>query len=464
MNTTNPYAAPETDCLDIPPPPPEILQKQDWGPGMRLSVTLGVLCLVVLLGFLRIPLIRWDGGSVFGGSVYTTNGSISLLLIGLVPIIVAFMLVEIIAMILPKLRAYRHGGFQGRAKLQRAALMLAMGLIVLNAFQRVRFARSVDMIGDDAITFFLTSTALILGSSALLGLMTLVERHGLGNGFSVVLAGTLVTEIIPRSWLGGHAAKTGNPEHLVGGLILLILLPVLIFSQRPKPVSESESMPRSLPVPTSGLQPLALPASILGVLNAAVSLLGTDGLIRLKATASSFLNTASMAGFVSVALLCILFSLLFNRHYHVMEPWARLFPDQKEEMSSRAWRMFGAGLLYTLVFLLVLTFLQILLNQESKGLDLVVLVTLAFIGMDLVKEWRFRNAFGSMVSLWPLHRVHAVGPVVVGLRGAAIPVFTKGLHHRSLMHFFGPLVPIEILVPADRAEEALPIVKGLLAP
>ena len=50
--------------------------------------------------------------------------------------------------------------------------------------------------------------------------------------------------------------------------------------------------------------------------------------------------------------------------------------------------------------------------------------------------------------------MYAVAPAVRLLQSAGIPAFARGLRVRSLLLFFGPHVPIELLVPAEHAARA----------
>ena len=73
--------------------------------------------------------------------------------------------------------------------------------------------------------------------------------------------------------------------------------------------------------------------------------------------------------------------------------------------------------------------------------------------MDVVGEWRARHG-RELRSVWPLHRVYAVDPALARLAAAGITAYPRGVYLRTLLQFFGPWVPVELLVPEDRAAEA----------
>ncbi len=84
--------------------------------------------------------------------------------------------------------------------------------------------------------------------------------------------------------------------------------------------------------------------------------------------------------------------------------------------------------------------------------------------VDLAGEWRFRRLHSRLIGVWPVHRVYAVQPALKALTDASIPAFPRGLHHRTLLQFFGPYVPVTLLVPAAQATEAERIVRARLVP
>ena len=96
-------------------------------------------------------------------------------------------------------------------------------------------------------------------------------------------------------------------------------------------------------------------------------------------------------------------------------------------------------------------------------MDLTVLVVGTAVVLDLAKEWRFRRAHPELARAWPVHRVYAIQPALQALQAAGIPAFPRGLHHRTLLQLFGPYVPVTLLVPEEKAEEAEHLVGARLA-
>ena len=85
-------------------------------------------------------------------------------------------------------------------------------------------------------------------------------------------------------------------------------------------------------------------------------------------------------------------------------------------------------------------------------------VFLAAVVRDLLDEVRFRRRHGEVETVVEIQRLELLGPVREALESRAIPVLFAGLWMRSLLHVFGPLVPVRVLVPPQELERARDVV------
>jgi hypothetical protein len=293
--------------------------------------------------------------------------------------------------------------------------------------------------------------------------MRLIERRGLGSGFSVVLVGVLASEALRAAARDPHAFR-GTPTRL---MVLTLLLVILSLAFRREPGGMGRTSRRwELPFPACGLQPAFLPLFALTLFTALRLGFGAFPLSSLRDPFMALNALMDRLVFQGVALLLSvpLFTLLFHWPGHVAEAWNRRQPGREEAHLREAWRTVGRSMIPSAGFLVCLLVLRGLLLRERDAMDLVGLVLAVAIGTDLVREWGFRIRHGVLASAWPLHRIHAVGPALETLEEAGIPAFARGLHHRSLLQFFGPMVPVELLVPEGRVEAASELLQALLAP
>jgi hypothetical protein len=91
-------------------------------------------------------------------------------------------------------------------------------------------------------------------------------------------------------------------------------------------------------------------------------------------------------------------------------------------------------------------------------------VVLPAVLTDAVVEWRARARRADLVTVWPLHQVQLADEVAATLAAEGIAVHLRGLRFRSLMHFFGPEVPIAVMVPVADAERAHKLLAERLTP
>lgn len=457
MTSENPYAAPlasgPTPTPPVVPLPEGVLARPErahWGVYRRLAVTLGVLIAVVLLGRVDVPLPGSAPRSVLGPLLPRAGGSLRLLWLGLGPVLSAFVLVELGALILPKLRPLRLGGFADRARLTRMSLWLGLGLAALQGMWLMRALRELHCLEEGAHWFFLLTALLVAGTFLLVGLARLVSRFGLGQGYSVVLAGLLLGDLIPAL---GRVPPVGASARPLVCLVLLVMVPVLVLA---RPAGDGGRI--TLPTPVCGIFPLQWPLLLVALFagflrEIPLSLEAKGDLLRVL-RGDAFQASLLMG-------LALGLTLLFAWPPRVAEAWQRTGASPE---GLDPWRQVGTALVRSLVLLLLVAFLERLLVREGDAFRVIFLVPLVFIGLDLCREWTFRGAAGNVVSVWPLHRVYEAAPALHVLREAGIPALAQGVHHRSLLQGLGPMIPIEILVPEARGDEALRLVHRVVAP
>jgi len=158
----------------------------------RTFISLGVLA--VCLAARQIPLPTVIPKADFG------DGSMagwSIMALGVGPLLSGYLLVEFAALIVPAWRPLRVGGPAGRAKLHRAALITGM---VLALPQALVFTIALETTGVtrnyDGGFRVITVLTLVGATGALVALARILDREGLGGGFSILLLANLVPQIV----------------------------------------------------------------------------------------------------------------------------------------------------------------------------------------------------------------------------------------------------------------------------
>ncbi|MDB4968669.1 MAG: Preprotein translocase secY subunit [Myxococcales bacterium] len=386
-------------------------------PALRLVVTVVVPLIVFLLSRITLPGIDLPvtPNVPLPNAVSFDPSLVSVVALGLLPIVTAFVLVEIVAAILPPLRPLRRNGPAGRRSLRRASVALALLMTFVQGFFIARYFESLSqrslvlLVPNPGAAFQLVLAATLTGATALLlSLSWIVDHFGLGNGVSLLLGEAAL------STLAGHA--TADVRTLLSlALVAAATGALLTFHRR---------RAGALRDPITGAIPLFVAASFWSLF----SRLSAWGL-PIPAPDRPDSIAFAVTHCVLLALLAVPFAFAFQRGISR----DRLLPALGR---ATAW--------------LVLVALVAL----SAGDDALCAVTATAVGVDLVLEWRLRQHAPTLVAVWPLPSVASIDPALARLRAAGIYGFVRAAHHRALLQFFGPYLELDLLVPLARAEEA----------
>jgi hypothetical protein len=435
-------------------------------------VTLAAPVLASLAG--HIPLPNLDA------SVPAARG-VGLLALGLGPIVSTFVLVELAALTWPAWRPLRVSGRAGRARLETASVSLGLLLAVVQAWAVALHLVSIGALPDELPARAVAILTLVAASAALVWVVSLVGRHGLGNGYAILFAAGALTFPFGRSpevettvsgIAGGIAGIAGQGETatllfaLQLALFLFVAIAVLgmLLGNEPAPPGRLGTL--RLRDPASGLVPLFFATDLLLLLAMLTS--WAPALLPVGEALRPGTGLHSGVLLVLAVALGIVFARLFNQPARVAEVWGRLAaappePAAREARARAALRMARLRVVAMLAFV-------VLLSSSTAAFGPALIVPGSVVGLlyalaavaDVLGEWRARCGAPDLVSVWPEHRLYAVDAGRAALSGAGIPVFARGVHYRALGQFFTPYVPVELLVPASRAAEAEAILGRVL--
>ncbi len=380
---------------------------------------------------------------------------LSLLALGLQPLYVGFLLVELFS--LTSGRNLRQGGLAGRARLDRAAL--AAGLLVAAvqaagiAFSLSRMVTAGEPVvahpGGEFILF--TVVTLTAATAALFALATAISRWGIGNGFCwmIGLQTILVTE---RAWR--HQATQAAGDSARTNLLFSALTVVPFFAlaawlslrrEEVKLRAEGGALPLALPTLPQGIEPLLWTQAILSFAASrwAVSRLGLPQITPLYSILGRLL--------LIPAFSFLTFALFANRRRMA----ANLAPlaEVPAEISSLVDRRFvRTTALLTAGALGLYLLWRYLPVSVYLGLDVVFVLTA--ITLDLRDELSFAKRHSGSAHLLQLDNVHLASYLRSLLAQQGIEALPRAHRFRALYFFFYPLVKIDLLVPAGRLDEA----------
>jgi SecY len=422
----------------------------------RVVWTLVAVMVMFAAGRLTLPGInRVELAHVIAHGTELSWGAISrmsLIALGLGPLITSFVCVELVALVVPRWRRLRHSP-EGRRKLAVAVATTAILVASLQAYFVTLYLEEMDRAGAEIVVPHMRSligVTLVGGTMFLVWLVSVINRRGIGNGYAVLMvAGWLMSP----NWKG-----FGEHPVLVLALAALAIVGVVVVVVVLTRARVAGPGGASIPLPSSGLVPL----SELGGVAVAIKQLLVLG-FALPLGLARLIHSAETLIVVAVAILIlatVLWSWLFTRptlRRDVLVRAGYAEPDLRTWVRATALSATGLAVIFVLMFVT-----RRYVPELGVLGDPVVLAFITATLLDLIDETRARRR-SPLVAVWPLHDPMLAGVVHDNLRAAEIPHQLQASRLRSLLWFFGPYVPIMVLVPEGHAVVAEKRLRELLA-
>ena len=433
-----------------------------------LALALTLLAPFAVLLAQRVTLPGVDAEAL--GSIKYPLVNFSLLALGVMPFITAAIVVEIVALISPPWQHLRHGGPEGRRKLSRATVLLAFALAVFQGWGISQAAAEVFTNPGMASALLVTVT-LVAGVALTHLLAEVVSLRGLASGYGVLYASLSFLGIFTRfddidlSLAARDVLGTLVASAVIAAVTWFALersTPAGTQAQKTATYREAATSARApalaLPSPASGLIPLTLGASI-------ITLLISFG--------SRWFDVSWLlddAGYWAVLLALVLptnsvLTRLFNPPERVAEVFARARAEgaARAALEAEARAELGSAEMKAAVFVFAVILIELLASRFARISVSAWSVALAVaLVLDIAAELRARRAMPDLVPVWPEHRPYAIAAAREALGAEDIPVHARGERLRRLLQFFGPYVPIDLMVPQAHAARAAKILNGVL--
>jgi preprotein translocase subunit SecY len=204
-----------------------------------------------------IGIASTQGGNVFALVNLFSGGALlklSVFALGIMPYITASIILQLLAVVIPRLETLRKEGQAGQAKITQYTRYLTVGLAILQSTGIVALARSGNLFGsgvctqplipNDSIytitTMVITMTA---GTAVIMWLGELITDRGVGNGISILIF-TQIIAVIPGEMLNIYRSK----HAFTFGIVLLVGVAIVAFvvfmeqAQRRIPVQYAKRM------------------------------------------------------------------------------------------------------------------------------------------------------------------------------------------------------------------------------
>ncbi|MFG6196534.1 preprotein translocase subunit SecY [Nonomuraea sp. JJY05] len=399
----------------------------------KLLFTLGLIALFRLGQLMPSPgvdvvAVRECVGSAGGGGLFDmvqmlSGGAmlqLSVFALGVMPYITASIIMQLFAVLVPRLEALRKEGQRGQAKITQYTRYLTVGLAVLNAGTIVALARSRQLLpgcakpllrDDGLLPVAVLVLTMVAGACVVMWLGELITDRGIGNGMSILMF-TQVVAVFP-----GYMAKIFvlSPMSFVvmtaAGLCLVAAVVFVEQAQRRVPVQYAKRMVGRrmygggntyipLKVNQAGIVPVIFTSSLLYLPTLAAPLLGDSARTWVELNLTSGAHPLYMSVYVLliVAFAYFYVSITFNpvevadnmRRYGGFVPGIRPGGPTARYLAYVLSRLTAPGALYLGVLaLLPLVAFAILRDPGTQqnfpfgGTSMLIMVG---VGLDTVKQ------------------------------------------------------------------------------
>jgi hypothetical protein len=411
-----------------------------------------VVTLVLLAAYFyarRIPLPGVDRDGLFEMQVSSELSSV--LMLGIRPLIIGFLVVELFSLMTSPGRRLRQLGIAGRAKLTRASLaasFLLAGVQAIGITQWLEIQSAPSggpIVANPGFGFrLLTVMTLTAVTAALYVFAQILSAYGVGNGFALMILTTSVMSIVNA----GAKSLKGFDDSTFQGIVVLLALGVVVLLVRFFRTAEDAWMP-------------AFPQGLVPV----YAVLWIFPLLWVGVDVAAHLPRSSQPPFaapVTVLIMVPLLSWLFFQLFSSRERLHANLTDTDEFLDDLAAALRRRALIATVLLTLgaaaFLVWRNYRPNALAYALQFLEVVVLVAIVLDLWDQYRFERRVGATALLIQLDNVHFSYRLEERLQEAGIDALARGHQFRSLFFFFGALFKIDVLVPAeqlDRAREVL---------
>ncbi|MGD0925396.1 MAG: preprotein translocase subunit SecY [Streptosporangiaceae bacterium] len=151
---------------------------------------------------------------------------LSVFALGIMPYITASIILQLLAVVIPRLETLRQEGQAGQAKITQYTRYLTVGLAILQSTGIIAFARSGNLFPNcteplipNSSVYTITTMVICMtaGTAVIMWLGELITDRGVGNGMSVLIFTTVISQMF------GYLADVFKVK---GGFVLTIVLAV----------------------------------------------------------------------------------------------------------------------------------------------------------------------------------------------------------------------------------------------
>ncbi len=165
---------------------------------------------------------------IFSGG---TLANFSIAALGLSPYINASVMMQLLALVVPKIEELQKEGEYGRAKINQYIRIAVIPFAIINGFGMFTILRSQNIITDfSPLTVVGMVFSMLAGTMIMIFLGEMINLYGVGNGISMLIFAGIISRL-PVSFIQTYSVTDfSNPQNTLNIIILAVLALALIFS------------------------------------------------------------------------------------------------------------------------------------------------------------------------------------------------------------------------------------------
>lgn len=389
----------------------------------------------------------------------------SLFSLGLSAFLSGYFFTEIAFIIIPKLRAIRNNGAEGRKIINKWALGVSFLIAGIQATLSVQLYSGVNFIGragtyiDPNPLSMITHTLFFLAGFVLIFLIgKLISKYGLMNGFCLLIVAKIITQTYGQIQDYVSTVRLNNLNiNFIGFIILGLICAFLVYLFQKKDWEFS--------VKNEKLKTIKVPFFLHGLVAFNMSLNLVSLLIYLIPEGSPILTYVNGANIFSSGLyhVFIIMTSLFS--YWMFSSRKRIASNLN--INEESIEMDGKPMMISIATMVTLSILFIapmpfekdyLIPISLQLLNLCFIITAA---LDLKDQVVFTHQHPQSIEVFELDNVHLASVMKDKLETAGIPYCIQAYHFRRMFFFFEPFIKMNLLVSPDHKNEALMMLNSI---
>jgi preprotein translocase subunit SecY len=189
--------------------------------------------------------------SVFSGGAF---GRSTIFGLGVMPYISASIIFQLLASVLPSLKALQNEGPTGRQKIMEWTRLATIGLCIVQGIGWLKYISTLGLVypeySGNVVWWGMAVAALTAGCMFLMWLGEQIDKHGIGNGVSLIIAAGILTQMHGAvGWMinnfdaRGDTGKLGWPGvfFIIAGFVAVVAGSVIMtVAQRRIPIQQAK--------------------------------------------------------------------------------------------------------------------------------------------------------------------------------------------------------------------------------